>query len=58
MGSGPFRNSLDRNAGTSGRFQAESAAWRPEIAGAPYSKTSYFRTSLLMIVFMISLVPP
>jgi hypothetical protein len=52
MGSGPFRNSVDRHAEL-GTLQSGICC-----VGSRDRRAPYFRTSLLMIVFMISLVPP
>jgi|GEM_PF-6536046 len=63
-GVSPLAQLCSSPGGNLGRFWVESAAWRLEISATPYfsnalfERRTYFRTSLLMIVFMISLVPP
>jgi len=58
MGSGPFRNSVDRHAELGTLEGLIRCVVSRDRRGARAAAASYFRTSLLMIVFMISLVPP
>jgi hypothetical protein len=58
MGSGPFRNSAARHAELGTLLGGVCCVGSRDFCNALLQRRTYFRTSLLMIVFMISLVPP